>query len=355
MSILQKDLRIKMTENSRLSAVDMDNIPFGRIFSDHMLVARFENGKWQQPEIIPYGKLGFSPSISALNYGQAVFEGMKAIKSPDGDVLLFRPEDNYHRMNRSGARLCMPEIPREIFIDGLKELIRLDKGWVPNPDQGSLYIRPLYFATDEFIGVKASESYIFTIFTCPVGAYYKEPVNLLATKEFVRAAIGGTGSAKAAGNYAASLLPDKIAKSQGYHNILWLDAREHQYIEECGTMNVFFVIGDTVVAPRLTGTILEGITRDSCIKLLRHKGYKVEERPVSIYELQSAYNAGELRDAFGTGTAATVSHIAKIGFAGSDMVLPPIEEREISNWLGDALLNVKTGEADDIFGWVEKV
>ena len=355
MTVSQQNFKIQTVNTSRVHEVDMDNIPFGRIFSDHMLVAKYKNGAWQTPEILPYGQMNFTPSISALNYGQSVFEGMKAIKGPTGDVLLFRPEDNHRRMNRSGGRLCMPEIPESIFLDGLRELIRLDKAWVPNSDQGSLYIRPLYFATDEYIGVKASDSYIFTIFTCPVGAYYKEPVNLLATTEFVRAATGGTGSAKAAGNYAASLLPDKIAKSQGYHNVLWLDAREHQYIEECGTMNVFFVIEDKVVVPQLTGTILAGITRDSCIRLLKHKGYTVEERPISIYELQAAHNAGILKEAFGTGTAATISHIAKVGFAGSDMVLPPIEKRTIGNWLSKTLMNIKTGEAEDAFDWVEKI
>ncbi|MCL4137667.1 UNVERIFIED_CONTAM: hypothetical protein GTU68_032266 [Idotea baltica] len=333
----------------------MNNIPFGREFSDHMLVARYNDGKWQNPEVVPYGPIPFNPSMSALNYGQAVFEGMKAYKSPKGEILLFRPEDNFKRINQSAHRLCMPPIPHSVFMDGLKALLKLDHQWTPNADQGALYIRPLYFSTDEYIGVKASDSYIFTIFTCPVGSYYTEPVNLLATKDFVRAGIGGTGSAKAAGNYAGSLLPDKLAKAQGYHNVLWLDGREHQYIEECGTMNMFFVIDNKVVVPKLTGTILPGITRNSVIQLLKDKEYEVEERQVSIYELREAYREGRLQEAFGTGTAATIAHIAKIGFSGEDMILPPVEDRNVGNWLKTTLESIKLGLTEDSHNWTEKV
>jgi branched-chain amino acid aminotransferase len=247
----------------------------------------------------------------------------------------------------------MPEIPHHIFMDGLTELIRLDRDWIPTADKGALYIRPLMFATDEFIGVKASETYTFAIFTCPVGPYYTEPVNLLATKEFVRACIGGTGFAKAAGNYAGSLYPDKLAKKQGYHNILWLDAREHTWIEECGTMNVFFVLRNKVVTPSLSGTILSGITRDSVIRLLEDAGYKVESRRVSIYEVEEAYNKNQLKEAFGTGTAATIAPIAKLGFGGQDIVFPT--ERKIGPWLLERLTNLRTGAEEDPYGWVVPV
>jgi len=222
---------------------------------------------------------------------------------------------------------------------------------VPTPEQGALYIRPLYFATDEYIGVKASDEYIFTIFTCPVGPYYTQPVNLLVSKDYVRAGVGGTGAAKAAGNYASAMLPDRIAKEQGYNNVLWLDGREHRYIEECGTMNIFFIIDGTVITPRLTGTILPGITRMSVLQLLRDNGYKVETRPLSIYEVQEAYKEGRLEDAFGVGTAATISPIAKIGFGGADMILPEVETRTISNWVKQTLSNIRTGQIDDPYGW----
>ncbi|MEM6263425.1 MAG: branched-chain amino acid aminotransferase [Bacteroidota bacterium] len=318
-------IRVRPVEVSRIHEVDMNHIPFGRVFGDHMLIAHYRDGKWQSPQIIPYGDLKFSPAMSALNYGQSIFEGMKAFRSPEGQPLLFRPYDNHHRINRSAERMCMPPIPEHVFIDGLKTLINLDEQWIPPADKGALYIRPLYFATDEYIGVKNSNNYTFVIFTCPVGAYYKDPVNLLATKEFVRAGIGGTGSAKAAGNYAAAMLPDRLARERGYHNMLWLDGRDHLYIEECGTMNVFFVIDGTVLTPRLTGTILPGITRSSVIRLVKDAGYKFESRRISIHEIEEAFEQGLLEDAFGTGTAAGIAPINYIGFSGKKLMLPPME------------------------------
>lgn len=355
MNVINSHIKTTPVQQSRIDEIDMNNIPFGQIFSDHMLVAHYRDGQWEAPEIKPYGLLSFAPSMSVLNYGQAIFEGMKAHLSPMGEPLLFRPHDNFRRMNHSAQRMSMPKLAEEVFVEGIEELIRLDRQWIPQPEQGSLYIRPLMFGTDEYIGVKASEEYMFTVFTCPVGPYYTKPVNLLASKDHVRASIGGTGSAKFAGNYAAAMLPDKLAKEKGYHNVLWLDGREHRYIEECGTMNIFFVIDGTVITPNLSGTILPGITRQSLITLLEEKGYTVEKRPLSIYEVQAAYREGRLEDAFGAGTAATVSPIAKIGFAGSDMVLPPMEDRPVSNWLRDTLEQIKTGQVEDTHGWIVKV
>ena len=352
---IQGGVRIQKRLHSRISEIDMNNIPFGREFSDHMLVINYTNGKWQQPEIRPYGPLAFTPAMSALNYGQSIFEGMKAYRGDDGDIRLFRIKDNITRMNRSAERMCMPVIPEALFENGLRQLLELDKDWVPRQEQGSLYIRPLMYATDDYIGVKSSDDYQFVIFTCPVGLYYKEPVNLLVTKEFVRAAIGGTGAAKAAGNYAAAMLPDKIAKAQGYHNILWLDGRDHLYIEECGTMNVFFVVGDTVLTPRLVGTILPGITRKSVLRLLRENGYKLEVRRISIHEIEEAYEEGLLKETFGTGTAASIAHVNMIGFQGKQMYLPPVEERKIGNWLSDTLNGIKFGNIEDPFHWVTKL
>ncbi|MCI4666903.1 MAG: branched-chain amino acid aminotransferase [Bacteroidia bacterium] len=353
MDVVSDFLKITQASETRISEIDMNNIPFGRVFSDHMLVAHCINGEWQQAEIKPYAPLNLTPANSALNYGQSVFEGMKAHKSPEGRPVLFRARENWLRINYSAHRMAMPPIPEEIFMEGIRELVKLDSNWLPNPDQGALYLRPLYFAADEYIGVKASDNYTFVVFTCPVGPYYSEPVNLLVNKDYIRAAIGGTGAAKAAGNYASAMLPDKMAKANGYHNVMWLDARHGEYVEECGTMNIFFVIDGEVVTPRLTGTILPGITRNSCIQLMEANGYKVTARQVSVYELQQAYREGKLEECFGTGTAATVSHVAKIGFGGEEWVLPAVSERKIGPWLYNALMDYRLGAVEDTFGWVE--
>ena len=342
-AISESSIKIHPVSQSRVSEVDMDNLPFGRVFSDHMLIAHYSDGGWQDVQIIPYSKLELAPSVCALHYGQSIFEGMKALRAPDGTPIMFRPQENWLRMNRSSERICMPSIPESIFMDGLTQLIQLDRAWIPPADKGSLYIRPLYFATDEYVGIRPSDNYIFTIFTCPVGSYYNKPVSLLVSKEFVRAAQGGTGAAKVAGNYAGALYPDRIAKSQGYDNVLWLDAKHNTYVEECGTMNLFFVIDGTVVTSPLSGTILPGINRDSVIRLLKHYGHKVEIRPVSIYEIESAYEQGNLNGAFGAGTAATIAIIDRIGFGGRDMKLAYPEDDSIISWLGKTMNDIKTG------------
>ena len=351
MEVINSNIQVTPVQQSRLDEVDMNAIPFGRIFSDHMLVVRYTEGRWQSPTIVPYGPMSLAPSSSVLNYGQAIFEGMKATRGHDGQIRFFRPEQNLRRLNQSAERMCMPPLPEETFMEGLKALIHLDRNWVPSAEQGSLYIRPVMFATDEFIGVKASDDYIFTIFTSPVGPYYTQPVSLLASKDHVRAALGGTGAAKFAGNYAAALLPDQLAKEKGYHNVMWLAPRENRFIEECGTMNIFFVIDGTVVTPALSGTILPGITRRSLLTLLRDQGYAVEERRVSIYEIEGASREGRLEEAFGVGTAATVSPVERIGFAGRDIVLPPVEDFRVGNWLKEQLQALKVGEAEDRYGW----
>lgn len=354
MNIVQ-NIDIQPTQHSRIGEIDFSHLPFGRIFSDHMLVADCINGVWQQPRIIPYGKMEMSPAASVLHYGQAIFEGMKAYRTADDRVVLFRPKDNFERLNKSAARMCMPEIPEDLFIQGLIALVNLDRNWVPSSEGSSLYIRPVYFATEECVGVKASESYRLVIITSPVGAYYAEPVNLLVTKDYVRAVEGGIGETKAAANYGASLYADKMAKSKGYHNVIWLDAKEHTYIEEIGTMNVFFVIDGKVITPATNGTILKGVTRNSCIRLLKDNGYDVEERRISIDEVFIAYRSGKLQEAFGAGTAATIAHVAKIGYNGTDMVLPPVPERKVSNWLLKTLTAIRTGQAPDPYGWITEV
>lgn len=355
MEVVTDFIKVQKVEQSRITEVDFNNIPFGRVFTDHMLVADYVDGVWQKPEIRPFGKIEVSPCITALHYGQSVFEGMKAFRGPNGTIRMFRPEDNYNRINFSADRLCMPPIPREIFMDGLLKLIDLDRQWVPTNEGSALYIRPLYFATDEYVGIKASDNYKFVIFCCPVGPYYPEPVSLKVSQNYVRAFEGGTGEAKAAGNYAASLKGAQIAKQDGYDNILWLDGKEKKYVEECGTMNVMFVVDGKIITPPLNGTILHGITRDSSLKLLQALGFEVEERMIPIEELWKAYQEGRFTEAFGTGTAATIAHIARIGYEGEDMVFPPVAQRKVGPKLLEKLDRIRKGIEPDPYGWVVSV
>lgn len=351
MSALAPHLSVERVTHSRLNELKGKLVDFGKVFSDHMFMASYEKGSWQEAKIMPYGPIEMAPSLSALHYGQAVFEGMKAYRSPSGEPLLFRPDANFKRINLSAQRLCMPEISEGIFLEGLKELIRLDADWIPS-NEGSLYIRPMYCATDEFIGLRPSESYKFFIITSPVGAYYSDPVKLIVTEQYVRACEGGTGAAKVAGNYAASLLADKEAKAQGYDNVIWLDAIHHKYVEECGTMNLAFVIDNVVVTPKLTGTILNGITRNSVLTLFRDMGVTVEERLVSIDEIAEAYDKGILMEAFGMGTAATIAPISVIHYQGRDLTLPAVTDYKYSNAVGQKLEEIKTAKCEDPYGWV---
>jgi len=355
METQQPQIPIEKTQNSRLRELDRDEIPFGKIFGDHMLTATYTEGKWRDVKIVPYGPLELSPASSSLHYGQAIFEGMKAYKSGAGEPLLFRPYDNFKRINQSADRLCMPPIDESVFMDGLTELIRLDADWIPSKKGSVLYIRPVYFATDESVGLKPSDSYKFVILTCPVGAYYSHPVKLIVTDKYVRAFEGGTGAAKVAGNYAASLLADREAKAKGYDNVIWLDGIHRKYIEECGTMNLAFVIDGAVVTPKLTGTILAGITRDSVLTLFRDWGVPVEERAIAIDEVAEACDRGTLTEAFGMGTAATIAHISTIGYQGRDLILPPVTERKFGNRVLQALEDIKTGKCEDPHGWVYRV
>lgn len=349
------EINIKRSPESRIKDVDFNNIPFGRVFSDHMFVVDCVNGKWQNARIEPFGSLQLHPATSALHYGQSIFEGLKAYRSADGTTQVFRPEKNWERMNLSAERMAMPSVPHELYMGGLNKLLELDEAWVPNTPGSSLYIRPFMFATDEYVGIKASDNYKFIIFTCPVQAYYSHPVKVLLSDKFTRAFPGGTGSAKTSGNYAATLHPVNLARQLGYDQILWLDGIEHKYLQEIGTMNVFAQIGDTIITPNISGTILNGITRDSVITLFKDAGITVEERPITVDEIMDAYNAGVLYDLFGSGTAATISHISHFGFNEQMYELPAIEQREYSNLVKEQLDNIKLGRVTDKYNWMHKI
>lgn len=349
------NISINKTTSSRLDEVDFENIPFGRVFSDHMFVADYADGEWKDLRIVPFGHFDIHPAAMVLHYGQAIFEGMKASKSYDGRPLLMRPEQHARRLNRSAARLCMPELPEDLFLQGLRSLIALDADWIPPQEGSALYIRPYMFAMDEFIGVQPSKTYRFIIFTGPVGPYYPKPVSLLAESKYVRAVKGGTGEAKAAGNYAGALLPAKIANEKGFDQVMWMDGHEFKYIQEVGTMNIFFVIDGTIVTPATDGAILKGITRDSILHILRDKGYTVEERPLNIDEVVAAYQDGKLQEVFGTGTAAVVAHVSKIKYQDILMELPPVEEREIGAMVKAEIDGLRAGKIEDTHDWIEEV
>jgi branched-chain amino acid aminotransferase len=348
-------IRIDRVTRSRLPEVNLATVPFSAVFSDHMFSAEFRDGRWSNGLIRPYGPIPLDPSISALQYGISVFEGLKAHKSSAGRPILFRPSENARRLQRSATRLAMPAVPENLFLDGLRELICLDQEWIPSAEIGALYIRPTLFSVDPSVRVKSADRYYFIIFTFPFGAYYSAPVDVLVSERYVRAFPGGTGDTKPAGNYAAALLADQEAHEAGFSSVMWLDARERRYIEECGVMNVFFAIGDQVVTPALSGTILPGVTRDSVITLLRDMGYRVKEDRISIDELVRIHERGELRECFGTGTAATVSHVGRIRYKNRTLELPPIEQRKVGPVVREKLLGIMTGREPDPYGWVESI
>ena len=355
METIANKIDISLTTNSRISELEEGLNKFGRIFSDHMFVADFSDGQWSDARIVPYKDLSLSPATSAIHYGQSIFEGMKAYKNEDGETLLFRPTDNIKRLNISAERMCMPDVPEDLFYDGLKQLLDIDKDWIPSAEDTSLYIRPFMFSTDNYIGVKPSDKYKFMIFTTPVGGYYTEPVKVKVETHYTRSASGGVGFAKAAGNYASSLYPAKLAQKEGYHQLVWTDAKEHKYIEESGTMNIMFVIGDKLITPATSDSILDGITRDSVLILARDWGYTVEERKVSVDEVVEAATSGNLKEAFGTGTAATIAQISIFNHKGIDYELPSIESREFSNRVSSYLQDIKRGKIEDSHGWIVKL
>ncbi len=356
MSVSSLDVKVRKVEKSRISEIDPANIQFGKNYSDHMLIAYYENGAWKQPEIVPFTNLSLSPATTFFHYGQAIFEGVKAYKDPNGNPIIFRPRDNWKRMNRSAKRMAMPNVPEDIFVEGMRQLIDLDRDWVPSSEETSLYIRPFMVAIDEFIGVRPAEKFMFMIITSPAGPYYNKPVSIYVQDQYVRAFPGGIGFTKAAGNYGMSMYPTQMIKEMGYDQILWTDGFTHKNVQEIGTMNVFFRIGDTIVTPDITeDTILEGVTRDSVLTLLRENGFKVEERVISIDELADAHKAGQLKEAFGTGTAASIAPIYALTYHDNKMELPPLETWETANWLKKELADIRYGRKADTHAWIVPV
>jgi branched-chain amino acid aminotransferase len=349
------NLQVERAPVSRRPGVDLASVAFSAVFSDHMLTAGYHDGRWHAATIRPYGPLSLPPTISALHYGISVFEGLKAHRLPDDAVAVFRPDANARRLNQSAARLAMPGVPAELFLEGMSALVSLDAAWVPPHGEGALYVRPLLFSVDESIRVKPAERYLFAIVTFPFSAYYAAPVDVLVTDQYVRAFPGGTGAIKPAGNYAPALAADAEARDAECQTVLWLDGRERRYIEECGVMNIFFVIDDTVVTPALQGTILPGITRDSAITLLQDEGMRVEQRPITLDELFDAHRAGRLRECFGTGTAATLTHVRSIRYRDEQIHLPEVASRVIGPSLRNRLVGIATGQAPDPHGWLRRV
>lgn len=351
MSSTTASITVERIQNSRLQEVDMANIGFGNYISDHMLVADYKNGAWGEPKVVPYGELPMTPAILALHYGQAIFEGMKAFKMKDGAISIFRVKRHYQRLLKSAERMCMPAISEELFTAGLHALVETDQKWVPSGEGYSLYIRPLVFATESKLGVKISEQYKFVIMTCPAGPYFTKPIRVKVEEVYVRAAEGGTGFAKCAGNYGGAFYPTQLAREQGFDQVLWTDAKDHKYIDESGAMNVMFVMDGKLVTPKLTSALLDGVTRNSILTLAKDLGMPTEERRVSLDDLIEGFKNGTLTEAFGAGTAAVVSQIATINIHGKDFDLPSIDSTSFQQRVKQKLSNLRTGVEPDTYGW----
>ena len=347
----QSTMRINKTSQSQLAKVDFEHLDFGKYVSDHMVVANYTNGKWQDAEIIPYGDLPMSPAMLSLHYGQSVFEGMKAFKMMDGNINIFRLKKHHARLNKSLARMCMPEISEAMFTNALSELVKLDHLWVPGTDGASLYIRPVVFASEARLGVKISDTYKFVIMTTPVGPYFSKPYKLKVEDHYVRTAEGGTGFAKCAGNYGGAFYPTLVAKDEGFDQVLWTDHKDHQYIDEVGMMNVMFVMNEKLITPALNTAILDGVTRDSILSLARQMNFPAEERKISLTELEEGLQNGSLTEAFGVGTAAVVAPIQSIRIHGNDYTIPLPDDNSFQVRVKNHLLDIRTGEVEDRNDW----
>ncbi len=351
MNATNSSIAVERIQQSRLQDVDFDNIGFGNYISDHMLVADYKNGTWGEPKVMPYGELPMTPAILALHYGQAIFEGMKAFKMKDGALSVFRVQRHYQRLLKSLERMCMPAISEEFFTSSLHAIVEVDQQWVPDKEGYSLYIRPLIFASESKLGVKISDQYKFVIMTSPVGPYFTKPIRVKVEETYVRAAEGGTGFAKCAGNYGGAFYPTQLAREQGFDQVLWTDAKEHQYIDESGAMNVMFVLNGKLVTPKLTSAILDGVTRNSIITLAKALDMPSEERRISLDELIEGFKKGTLTEAFGAGTAAVVSQIATINIHGKDYDLPSVNASSFQQRVKQKLSNLRIGVEPDVYGW----
>ncbi len=353
-------MEIKVTQVAQRKPIPQDDMAlgFGRVFADHMFLLDYRDGAWHDPRIEPLHELSLSPAAMCLHYGQEIFEGMKAYRGADDGIYLFRPDQNIARMNRSAQRLMMPEIDPELHLAAIRQLVTLERDWIPKSEGCALYIRPTMIATDPFLGVRPSNSYLFYIIVGPVAAYYPEgfnPVSIYATQKYVRAVRGGVGDAKTGGNYAASLAAQVEAKQAGYSQVLWLDAVEQKYIEEVGTMNIMFKIAGEVITSPLTGSILPGVTRDSVLQLLRDWGHPVSERPLSIDEVFAAHREGTLEEVFGTGTAAIISPVKTIAYGEQKLQVGDGNTGPLAEKLYHALLSIQYGRGEDRHGWCVRI
>lgn len=348
---------IPVTKNSqpKLPSFDMNEIAFGKHFTDHMLVADYENGEWKNVQIVPYAPFEVDPSCATLHYGQTIFEGIKAFKNDKGEVVIFRPDQNLIRFNTSAARMQMPAVPEWIFMEGMKKLIDVEKDWVPSIPESSLYIRPFMIAMDPFLGVRPSATYKFMIILGPSGPYFSAPMKILIEQHYTRATPGGVGFAKNGGNYGGSLFPVSLAQSKGYDQVLWTDAIEHKYVEEVGMMNVMFVIDGKVITPSVEkGTVLKGVTRNSSITILREMGYEVEERFLSVEEIVEAHKKGLFTEVFGVGTAAVVSYISRLAH-GEYVMDFEVDALKVAPALKKHLNDLRMGNIEDKHGWLIKL
>lgn len=343
-------LEIIKSTTSKLDQTKLDKLVFGEIFTDHMLECDYENGKWKTPKIKPYGPIQLLPSAKVFHYGQAVFEGMKAFKDEDDKIWLFRPEENFKRINISGARLAIPEFPKDYFFNGLEELLKIEKDWIQKGFGNSLYIRPFVIATEECVSAAPSTKYKFMIICSPAQAYYSGEVRVKFSETFSRAADGGVGYAKAAGNYAAQFHPTNLAKEEGFQQIVWTDANTHEYLEEAGTMNIFFRVGDKLLTAPTSDRILDGVTRKSIITLAEEFNIPVEVRKVSVKEIVEAAKKGELKEMFGAGTAAVINPIVGFGHKGEKFELPKLEDT-YARFFKDKLMKIQYNQAEDKYGW----
>jgi branched-chain amino acid aminotransferase len=345
------DIVVRRSGQSRVREVNFEKLEFGKYVSDHMLICDYISGEWESPQIVPFANLSMSPATLALHYGQTVFEGMKAFRMNDGTINIFRIDRHYERFGRSLERLCMAVPPKEIFTDGLIELVRTDKAWVPGEKGSSLYLRPFMYASESRFGIKVSDNFRFIIFSGPVPELYARPIKVKVETEYIRAAKGGTGFAKCGGNYGGAFYPTKLARQEGYDQVLWTNGQPDPLIEESGMMNIMFVINNMLVTPPLSDSILDGITRESLLALAIVMGIEVEERPISVSELESRFRHSEITEAFGVGTAAVVAPIQTIHIKGVDYHLPPYSHESVQNRIKHKLEGIRTGSEKDIFGW----